>query len=54
MKKVSVTYSSVRRGLFSTSKNGATNFLEAVTSRDKSMGRGLINGVASAGLFDWE
>lgn len=49
--KASATYSSVRRGLFSTSKNGATNFLEAVTSRDKSMGRGLINGVASAGLF---
>lgn len=49
--KASATYSSVRRGLFGRSKNGATNFLEAVTSRDKSIGRGLINGVASAGLF---
>jgi len=49
--KASATYSSVRRGLFSKSKNGATNFLDSVTSKDKSMGRGLINGVASAGLF---
>ena len=45
--EASATYSSVRRGLFSKSKNGATSFLDSVTS----MGSGLINGVASAGLF---